>query len=133
MFVFRKICRALFSWNARFEIRPFALLLTHYVVELDLFNGKRMKLSNLKYFMMPLMFTSHEMIFAVFNSLFINLSIFCSVWGLLSVVSYFPFDVIFSWIIIFKTHFITSSQKLFHNVPVTLVERFQCSVIFQIP
>ena len=104
MFVFRKICRALFPWNARFEIRPFALLLTHYVVELDLFNGKRMKLSNLKYFMMPLMFTSHEMIFAVFNSLFINLSIFCSVWGLLSVVSYFPFDVIFSWIIIFKTH-----------------------------
>ena len=28
MFVFRKIWRALFSWNTRFEIRPFALLLT---------------------------------------------------------------------------------------------------------
>ena len=26
MFVFRKIWRALFSWNTRFEIRPFALL-----------------------------------------------------------------------------------------------------------
>ena len=26
IFVFRKICRALFSWNTRFEIRPFALL-----------------------------------------------------------------------------------------------------------
>ena len=28
MFVFRKIWRALFSWNTRFEIRPFALLPT---------------------------------------------------------------------------------------------------------
>ena len=28
MFVFRKICRALFSWNTRFQIRPFALLPT---------------------------------------------------------------------------------------------------------
>ena len=28
MLVFRKIWRALFSWNTRFEIRPFALLLT---------------------------------------------------------------------------------------------------------
>ena len=28
MFVFRKIWRALFSWNIRFEIRPFALLPT---------------------------------------------------------------------------------------------------------
>ena len=28
MFVFRKIWRALFSWNTRFDIRPFALLLT---------------------------------------------------------------------------------------------------------
>ena len=26
MFVFRKIWRDLFSWNARFEIHPFALL-----------------------------------------------------------------------------------------------------------
>ena len=26
MFVFRKIWRALFSWNTRYEIRPFALL-----------------------------------------------------------------------------------------------------------
>ena len=30
MFVFRKIWRALFSWNTRFEIRPFALSLTIY-------------------------------------------------------------------------------------------------------
>ena len=29
MFVFRKIWRALFSWNTRFEIWPFALLPTH--------------------------------------------------------------------------------------------------------
>ena len=28
MFVFRKICRALFSWNTRFQIRPFTLLPT---------------------------------------------------------------------------------------------------------
>ena len=28
MFVFQKICRALFSWNTRFEIRPFTLLPT---------------------------------------------------------------------------------------------------------
>ena len=28
MFVFRKIWRALFFWNIRFEIRPFALLPT---------------------------------------------------------------------------------------------------------
>ena len=28
MFVVRKIWRALFSWNTRFEIRPFALLPT---------------------------------------------------------------------------------------------------------
>ena len=31
MFVFRKIWRALFSWNTRFEIRSFALLPTKYV------------------------------------------------------------------------------------------------------
>ena len=30
MFVFRKIWRALFSWNTRFEIRPFALSPTNY-------------------------------------------------------------------------------------------------------
>ena len=30
MFVFRKIWRALCSWNTRFEIRPFALLPTKY-------------------------------------------------------------------------------------------------------
>ena len=30
MFIFRKIWRALFSWNTRFEIRPFALLQTNY-------------------------------------------------------------------------------------------------------
>ena len=30
MFVFRKICRALFSRNTRFEIRPFALLPTSF-------------------------------------------------------------------------------------------------------
>ena len=30
MFVFRKIWRALFSWNTRSEIRPFALLPTIY-------------------------------------------------------------------------------------------------------
>ena len=30
MFVFRKIWRALFSRNTRFEIRPFALLPTYY-------------------------------------------------------------------------------------------------------
>ena len=30
MFVFRKIWRALFSCNTRFEIRPFALLPTNY-------------------------------------------------------------------------------------------------------
>ena len=35
LFVFRKIWRALFSWNTRFEIRPFALLL---VTTLILFN-----------------------------------------------------------------------------------------------
>ena len=29
MFVFQKIWRALFSWNTRFEIRPFALLPTN--------------------------------------------------------------------------------------------------------
>ena len=29
MFVFRKIWRALFSWNSRFKIRPFALLPTN--------------------------------------------------------------------------------------------------------
>ena len=29
MFVFRKIWRALFSWNTRFEIRPFVLLPTN--------------------------------------------------------------------------------------------------------
>ena len=29
MFVFRKILRALFSWNTRFKIRPFALLPTN--------------------------------------------------------------------------------------------------------
>ena len=34
MFVFRKIWRALFSWNTDFEIRPFALLPT--IVSLDL-------------------------------------------------------------------------------------------------
>ena len=28
MFVFLKIWRALFAWNTRFEIRPFALLQT---------------------------------------------------------------------------------------------------------
>ena len=31
MFVFRKIWRALFSWNTRFEIRPFALLPEKYL------------------------------------------------------------------------------------------------------
>ena len=30
MFVFRKIWRALFSWNTRFEVRPFALFSTFY-------------------------------------------------------------------------------------------------------
>ena len=30
MFVFRKIWRALFSWNTHFEIRPFILLPTKY-------------------------------------------------------------------------------------------------------
>ena len=30
MFVFRKIWHALFSWNTRFEIRPFALLPTNW-------------------------------------------------------------------------------------------------------
>ena len=30
MFVFRKIWRALFSWNTRFEIRPFAILPTNW-------------------------------------------------------------------------------------------------------
>ena len=30
MFILRKIWRALFSWNTRFEIRPFALLPTKY-------------------------------------------------------------------------------------------------------
>ena len=29
MFVFRKVWRTLFSWNTRFEIRPFALLPTY--------------------------------------------------------------------------------------------------------
>ena len=42
MFVFRKIWRALFSWNTHFEIRPFALLLTIYcsklILLLKLFN-----------------------------------------------------------------------------------------------
>ena len=33
MFVFRKIWRALFSWNFRFEIRPFALLPTKCILE----------------------------------------------------------------------------------------------------
>ena len=31
MFVFEKIWRALFSLNTRFEIRPFASLLTNYI------------------------------------------------------------------------------------------------------
>ena len=30
IFIFRKIKHALFSWNSRFEIRPFALLATMY-------------------------------------------------------------------------------------------------------
>ena len=30
MFVFRKICRALFSWNTRFEIRPIQLQLRYH-------------------------------------------------------------------------------------------------------
>ena len=30
MFVFRKIWRALFSWNTRSEIRPFALIPTNF-------------------------------------------------------------------------------------------------------
>ena len=34
MFVFRKIWRALFSWNTRFEICPFALLPTTWQDEL---------------------------------------------------------------------------------------------------
>ena len=33
MFVFRKIWRALCSWNTRFEIRPFALLPTIYTLK----------------------------------------------------------------------------------------------------
>ena len=33
MFVFRKIWRTLFSWNTRFEIRPFALLPTKKALE----------------------------------------------------------------------------------------------------
>ena len=32
MFVFRKIWRALISWNTRFEIRPFALLPTNFTL-----------------------------------------------------------------------------------------------------
>ena len=36
MFVFRKIWRALFSRNTRFEIRSFALLQTNYEGHLDL-------------------------------------------------------------------------------------------------
>ena len=38
MIVFRKIWRALFFWNTRFDIRPFALLPTKLDVWLDL-NG----------------------------------------------------------------------------------------------
>ena len=37
MFVFRKIWRALFSWNTRFEIRPFVLLPMDYCVALIIF------------------------------------------------------------------------------------------------
>ena len=33
MFVFRKVWRALFSWNTHFGIRPFALLPTSYVLD----------------------------------------------------------------------------------------------------
>ena len=35
MFLFQKIWRALFSWNNRFEICPFALLLTFYRTRKD--------------------------------------------------------------------------------------------------
>ena len=38
MFVFRKIWRALFPWNTRFEIRPFALLPTIKAKALNLFS-----------------------------------------------------------------------------------------------
>ena len=35
MFVFQEIWRALFSWNTRFEIRPFALLRTNQGLSLE--------------------------------------------------------------------------------------------------
>ena len=37
MFVFRKIWRALFSWNTRFEIRPFVLLPTTYCINYNFY------------------------------------------------------------------------------------------------
>ena len=42
MFVFRKIGRALFSWNTRFEIHPFALLPTIYGINIlpEMFGSK---------------------------------------------------------------------------------------------
>ena len=40
MFVFRKIWRALFSCNTRFEIRPFILLPTNAVLELIISHEK---------------------------------------------------------------------------------------------
>ena len=36
MFVFRKLWRAFFSWNTRFEIRTFTLLPTNYWIELPI-------------------------------------------------------------------------------------------------
>ena len=49
MFVFRKIWRALFSCNTRFEIRPFALLpmIVHIVLENNLINHSRIDYKNL--------------------------------------------------------------------------------------
>ena len=49
MFVFRKIWRALFSCNTRFEIRPFALLpmIVHIVFENNLINHSRIDYKNL--------------------------------------------------------------------------------------
>ena len=40
-FVFRKIRRALFSWNTRFEVRPFSLLPTKWLILLQIWDDTR--------------------------------------------------------------------------------------------
>ena len=44
MFVFQKICRALFSCNTRYDIRPFALLPTNLHSTQHLLNKRNIKI-----------------------------------------------------------------------------------------